>query len=1052
MSNAERAETNDELGDARAADEGATDGLRALITHIADQITDADQRHTEMLGQMQERLQSLGFEARAIRDRVPSPYLPAFERIEEGMQLLAERIASAHEARGDGANSPTAAAAVAPPPFRSSSIASAATVHEQGGTSFSSAFGSTLGHAASTERGAAIDPFDVVDADPGRAEEPWSRADADALARLYHTHAEDDEAAASMADAESAPMFGVADPAAAAPFSVDSERAWLEERFSDIARRIELSLAEARPDNSFLAFGHRFERFEERMGAVLADVATRADVEGLRLIEAHISELTSHLERTQAHLERLDGIEAHLNAVVARLSDERFAAVSEGAGFESGRIDQIVAETASRVAHQLASQNPANPADLESVAARAAHEALSHYAMDMRAAGGVFAEMGEAGAGHDDLRSLVETFIRERRQGDEQTMAALDTMQQAMIRVLDRVDAIEMQGRRAAAPAASMAALHDDDDLFDLDPPPSVGASADPRSRHDARPGPADHAPAAAASPLVIGSGAVPGQPAAPLASVMKVSPEIGTMGAAAEVLGAPDRGSRIPIDKLRQDFIADARRAKERAQSAIDEPAAPAASSPAGTGSVFARLMKSKAVAAPVAAPKAPALKSEVAGAGKPQSGATPTKKILVAALGLVIIVLGANLLLARRGGDAPKPVATHEAPMTEGAKPAAAAGNAAIHGGEPSSGMQPSSGSLEPESMKPDASAKPNPSTFVLPNTSHQPQTIPETVVEDLNMQEKAAGTAEDRFSMADTASIPHGIAVQEARQSLTPHDLARLRQRQQMAELSSRLGAAAAATPASLMPDVAAAPSSALATGAIGGEGSMRGRSALDLPPLTVGPLSLRLAAAKGDPSAEFEVGARLAEGKGTDQSFKEAVKWYTRSANQGFAQAQYRLGTLYERGLGVAKDPARARVWYSRAAEQGNVKAMHNLAVLNAGGKSGGPDYATASHWFAEAAERGLADSQFNLAVLYDSGLGVNKDLAMSYHWFAIAARSGDKEAMRRRDAARAALSPQQVQSIDERISAWQPRASDAIINDARAAGEAWKVRQAAEENS
>ncbi len=87
-----------------------------------------------------------------------------------------------------------------------------------------------------------------------------------------------------------------------------------------------------------------------------------------------------------------------------------------------------------------------------------------------------------------------------------------------------------------------------------------------------------------------------------------------------------------------------------------------------------------------------------------------------------------------------------------------------------------------------------------------------------------------------------------------------------------------------------------------------------SALNLPPVTVGPLSLRLAAANGDPSAEFEVGVRLAEGRGTAQNLEEAVRWYQRSAARGFAQAQYRLATHLERGFGTKKDIGRARIWY------------------------------------------------------------------------------------------------------------------------------------------
>ena len=131
---------------------------------------------------------------------------------------------------------------------------------------------------------------------------------------------------------------------------------------------------------------------------------------------------------------------------------------------------------------------------------------------------------------------------------------------------------------------------------------------------------------------------------------------------------------------------------------------------------------------------------------------------------------------------------------------------------------------------------------------------------------------------------------------------------------------------------------------------------------LPPATVGPFSLRLAAAQGDASAQFEVASRLAEGKGIDQDLKEAAQWYQRAAASGFAMAQFRLGTLYERGLGVKPDASRAQVWYERAAAQGNVKAMHNLAVLAAARAPKG-DYEGAVRWFKAAADFGLADSQY-----------------------------------------------------------------------------------------
>tara|TARA_B100001093_G_scaffold70543_1_gene61023 strand:+ start:1937 stop:2053 length:117 start_codon:yes stop_codon:yes gene_type:complete len=35
----------------------------------------------------------------------------------------------------------------------------------------------------------------------------------------------------------------------------------------------------------------------------------------------------------------------------------------------------------------------------------------------------------------------------------------------------------------------------------------------------------------------------------------------------------------------------------------------------------------------------------------------------------------------------------------------------------------------------------------------------------------------------------------------------------------------------------------------------------------------------------------------------QNYKQAVKWFTKTAKQGFAQSQYNLGVLYDNGHGA-----------------------------------------------------------------------------------------------------------------------------------------------------
>jgi localization factor PodJL len=177
--------------------------------------------------------------------------------------------------------------------------------------------------------------------------------------------------------------------------------------------------------------------------------------------------------------------------------------------------------------------------------------------------------------------------------------------------------------------------------------------------------------------------------------------------------------------------------------------------------------------------------------------------------------------------------------------------------------------------------------------------------------------------------------------------------------------------------------------------------------DTLPAALGP-ALRTAALANEPGAEYEVGARYAEGRTVPQNWYEAARWFQKAADAGFAPAQFRLASLKEKGQGGPKDVQAARRLYIAAAEKGHAKAMHNLAVLYAEGVDGKPDYKVAAEWFLKAAMYGVTDSQFNLAILYARGIGVPANLAESYRWFAMAASTGDADAARKRDEVAARL--------------------------------------------
>jgi localization factor PodJL len=914
MSNAELNAGHRQSGDVHdSPDHGSGhDELKNLIDAIAAQLTDADRRHTATLGEMQNRIADMGRETETLRDHVPEQLSHAFTRIESGVAELAKRLSAADDATFE--------------PHSSQAKSSRP----------SSPMALRVPYGADRQQDAGVDPFDVIGSDTPDSDDPWDRESAEALTGVYESGAADLTGKASSAGTRA----GV-------------DQAWLENRFAEIAKGIEQSLDEIRPDRGFHAIGQRLDQFEQQFSKMFEDVATRSDLGAVRLIEAHVGEVVNHLVQTHDQLMRLSVIEEQLASITHTLAE-----VQDGAG-------------------SAAATSGSSDLDIGAIARAAAEHAALRFA-DLTPA---------ANDSASELRPLIERMMSENRHGDENTVALLDTLQQAMIRLLDRVDAIEFaQHHRAATQPVSQGHAQEA-------PRYDTEAQIYPIS------GQADTTHAYGAS---IGA-----------YTPADVTPTQRPQSAQVYENSEPRQAAPRKNEKLRQDFVAEARRAKMRLAAAAEDEIVITSPAESGAFSMSSSEMGrgvhgSRPIRPPASAPKA--------------TGPTgPSPRLVVLAVAALLALSGLWYTL----GTASKPTAAL-APTASSAKPAVAnEGPAGAARSQPGTAGQPA-GSLKGTDQSQDM----GPRGEAIPQGDQRGQVIP-----------SVAHAAKTTLPML-------GVAV-DINEPVTEATMKQAKRHQAMATLSGELGEAAsrsnnaAIVPASMVPTEAETEVSSGPDNASVVPSNASRSEPLDMPAATVGPLSLRLAAANGDPSAQFEVGARLAEGKGTPQNFKEAAKWYNRSADHGFAPAQYRLGTLYERGLGLKPDRALAAAWYRRAAVQGNIKAMHNLAVLSANQNDKSPDYTTAAQWFEQAAKHGLADSQFNLAVLYENGLGVKRDLKQAYMWVSLAARNKDADAVRRRDILRGKLTADEIVAAEQMIAAWKPIPFDRSVNDARTAGEAWK---------
>lgn len=76
-----------------------------------------------------------------------------------------------------------------------------------------------------------------------------------------------------------------------------------------------------------------------------------------------------------------------------------------------------------------------------------------------------------------------------------------------------------------------------------------------------------------------------------------------------------------------------------------------------------------------------------------------------------------------------------------------------------------------------------------------------------------------------------------------------------------------------------------------------------------------------ASQGEAQAQFEVGRAYEYGKGVEQSYVMAAKWYWKAMEQNHPEATYRLSILFREGRGVTRDTAKAEELWKKAVQLG-----------------------------------------------------------------------------------------------------------------------------------
>jgi localization factor PodJL len=704
---------------------------------------------------------------------------------------------------------------------------------------------------------------------PADPEEQWDPQSAEDLMRAYETAEAEFSRAGELARAPSIREWPREAQAAGPQPMPSHDQAWLETRLADISALLQRSLADIDPTASLAALDRRLDLFGRRLDGALSDMALGTDRAGLKLIDAHVMELAEHFETIREQLMRLDTMDGQLRELTRALEGVQQRPAADAATLSEDAIVALIDTAAERAASRLAASMPA--------------DAGGHGRIDA-------------------LEQMLQDYVAERRRGEEASSGILRTIEDALVRIIDRVEAMD---------AARLAhEVHAHSDIPDRD---------DMEIENDRL------AEVYAVGARVLGQQV--SESSLHAADYVTAGPrEQGEIRAQSATSGSLDEPAPQE-EPTHQELRASAIRAKLKAQAAPQEPATE------GAGLDEA--------------------KAGILGHGRARSwtsaraGSHRFSLLLGVAIALLFgagfMTVDAFLATAPPAGVLQKATAT----QAESVQADSLAPTAPQQGSlDPQPAAQPGKADLAPRSEEQNVEPAPIPQPALR-------RSAPEAVTDDQTQSQPAPTRRLERLQTGSALATPATPVM------LTPSD--RLGAAAPDASHAGDYGPRATGARTLLHPAVGAAKQrQAAADGDALAQFEIATRFAEGKGVAQDHKRAFALyerAATRGLPAAQFHLAAYFERGIGVEADRERAKVWYRRAADQGHVRAMHNLGVLIVGGREDQADYAAAAGWFRQAAERGLADSQFNLAVLHENGRGVPKDLQEAYLWFALAARSG-----------------------------------------------------------------------------------------------
>jgi len=152
-----------------------------------------------------------------------------------------------------------------------------------------------------------------------------------------------------------------------------------------------------------------------------------------------------------------------------------------------------------------------------------------------------------------------------------------------------------------------------------------------------------------------------------------------------------------------------------------------------------------------------------------------------------------------------------------------------------------------------------------------------------------------------------------------------------------------------------------------------------------------LNFKLEAKLGDAEAQYNLGIMYERGESVKESKGEALRWFSKAANNGYVKAQLSLGLHY----GIYDDFYEAIKWLREAGNNGEPLAQYLMARYHRYGRGTTKNIEMAVEWYLKASEQGYTSAQNEIAKMYEKGDEISPDKEVSIFWYGKACENGSK---------------------------------------------------------